>query len=307
MELLKVVKESVLGNVDFSFALLGDHIKQIPDRQQRHFATADEYFLALQKYPQDKIAVATLNNSDRFSINELIHERLIQQGKGFSFLVSNGDLHNPVERDIKLSVGDRIICLKNDKRIGVRNGTRGKIIHIDNFGKITLQTDSGKIISFKSDSYNFFDLGYAMTINKLQGATVQKIICNADSNSHFDRNKFYVTVSRAKLDATILTDDKQKLQNDAQSWELKLTSDYFLHNLEHQIQENHSRTLHSNYLSPHQRALLLQQKFSSPELIQRNRNLNQGKIGTVTIDSLLPIPYSTPVESSATHDKNFSR
>ena len=146
-----------------------------------------------------------------------------------------------------------------------------------------------------------------MTINKLQGATVQKIICDADSNSHFDRNKFYVTVSRAKLDATILTDDKQKLQEDAQSWCLKLTSDAFFHNLEHQIQENHSRTLHSDYLSPHQRALFLQQKFSSPELVQRNRNLNQGKVGTVTIDSLLPIPYSTPVESSTTHSNNFSR
>ena len=310
MELLQVVKESVLGDVDFSFALLGDHIKQIPDRQQRHFATADEYFNSLKKYPQDKIVVATLNNSDRISLNELIHGRLVQQGKltdGFSFRVSNGDLNNPVERDIKLSVGDRIICLKNDKRIGVRNGTRGNIIDIDNFGKITLQTDSGNIISFQSDSYNFFDLGYAMTINKLQGATVQKIICNADSNSHFDRNKFYVTVSHAKLNATILTDDKQKLQEDAQSWCLKLTSDDFLHNLEHQIQENHSRVFHSDYLSPHQRARLLQQKFFSPELIQRNRNLNQGKISPVTIDSLVPIPYSTPVESSTTHSNNFSR
>ena len=119
--------------------------------------------------------------------------------------------------------------------------------------------------------------------------------------------KFYVTVSRAKLDATILTDDKQKLQEDAQSWCLKITSDDFLHNLEHQIQENHSRVVHSDYLSQHQRALFLQQKFSSPELIQRNRNLNQGKVGTVTIDSLVLIPYSTPVESSTIHSNNFSR
>ena len=310
LALLQVVKESVLGDVNISFALLGDNIRQIKDHQQRQFSTADEYFLALKKYPQDKIVVATLKNSDRFSINELIHERLLQQGKlsdGFSFRVSNGNFKNPVERDIKLSIGNRIICLKNDKRIGVRNGTRGNILDIDHFGKITLQTDSGNIISFQSDSYNFFDLGYAMTINKLQGATVQKIICDADSYSHFDRNKFYVTVSRAKLNATILTDDKQKLQEDAQSWCLKITSDDFLHNLEHQIQENHSRTLHSDYLSPHQRALFLQQKFSSPELIQRNRNLKQGKVSPVTMDSLVPTSYSTQVESLTTHSNNFSR
>lgn len=155
LELLKVVKESVLGNVDTSFNLLGDNIKQIENRQQRQTATVDEYFDALEKYPQDKIAVATLTNSERISANELIRQRLIQQGKlseGKIFHISNGDLKNPSERDIKISAGDRIICLKNDKRIGVRNGTRGKILNIDDFGKITMRTDSGKIISFSSDS-----------------------------------------------------------------------------------------------------------------------------------------------------------
>ena len=311
LELLQVVKESVLGNINNSFKLLDDHIKQIPDRLQRQIATADEYFNSLKKYSQDKIAVATLNNSDRISINQLIRAKLVQQGKlsdGISFHVSDGNLKNPSERDIKISIGDRIICLKNDKRIGVRNGTRGQILDIDNFGKITLQTDSGNIISFHSDSYNFFDLGYAMTINKLQGATVHKIICDADSNSHFDRNKFYVTVSRAKLDATILTDDKDKLQNDALSWASKISSDDFLHELESQIQENKSRAVHSDYISKSKRARQLQQKFSSPELLQHNRNLTREKFGTVTVDTLSNLPSSFySVENSSTNSKNFSR
>ncbi len=304
LELLKVVKESVLGSVDTSFNLLGDKIKQIENSHQRQIAVVDDYFDSLKKYPQDKIAVATLSNSDRISTNELIHERLIQQGKlsdEKSFHISNGALNNPIEREIKISVGDRIICLKNDKRIGVRNGTRGKILDIDNFGKITMQIDSGHIISFSSDSYNCFDLGYAMTLNKLQGATVQKIICNADSHSHFDRNKFYVTVSRAKLDASIFTDDKQKLQEDAQRWCHKITSDDFIQNLQSQIQENQSRVLHSDYLSQAHRAALLQKKFCSPELIQYNRNLIREKFDSVTINNISDLPstfYS--VENSKT-------
>ena len=293
LELLKIVKESVLGSVDTSFNLLGDKIRQIEDRQKRRLASVDEYFEALKKYSQDKIAVATLTNSERISTNELIREQLIQQGKlseGKNFHISNGDAKFPAERDIKLSVGDRIICLKNDKRIGVRNGTCGKILSIDDFGKITMRTDSGKIISFHSDSYNCFDLGYAMTLNKLQGATVQKIICNADSNSHFDRNKFYVAVSRAKLDATIFTDDKEKLQKDAQSWCHKVTSDDFILNLQSQIQENQSRVVHSDYLSQSQRAALLQTKFFSPELIQRNRNLTRDEFDLPNIDNLSAVP-----------------
>ncbi len=155
---------------------------------------------------------------------------------------------------------------------------------------VKIRTDSGHIISFSSNSYNCFDLGYAMTLNKLQGATVQKIICNADSNSHFDRNKFYVAVSRAKLDATIFTDDKKKLQEDAQSWCHKVTSDNFILNLQSQIQENQSRVVHSDYLSQSQRASLLQTKFSSPELIQRNRNLTRDEFDTPNIDNLSAVP-----------------
>lgn len=191
------------------------------------------------------------------------------------------------------------------------NGTRGKILDIDNFGKITLQTDSGNIISFSSDSYNCFDLGYAMTLNKLQGATVHKIICNADSNSHFDRNKFYVVVSRAKLDATIFTDDKEKLQKDAQSWCHKVTSDDFIHNLQSQIQENQSRVVHSDYLSQSQRATLIQTKFSSPELLQHNRNLTRDGFDLPNIDNLSVVPspfYRVELSTKKSQPaKGFSR
>ena len=307
LELLQVVKESVLGDVDKSFDLLGDKIQQIENRQQRQIATVEEYFSALKKYSQEKIAVATLTNSERIFTNEMIRRRLIQQGnlsEGRIFHISNGDAKHPAERDIEISVGDRIICLKNDKHIGVRNGTRGKIIEIDKFGKITMQTDSGNIISFNSNSYNYFDLGYAMTLNKLQGATVQKIICNADSNSHFDRNKFYVAVSRAKLDATIFTDDKDKLQKDAQSWCHKVTSDDFLHNLQSQIEQNQSRVVHSDYLSKYQRAVLLQQKSYSSELLQHNRNLIRNEFGSVNIDTLA---YVHSPFYKIQNDKAFSR
>ena len=105
----------------------------------------------------------------------MIHQRLIQKEILFDdtpFHVNNGDLNNPLEHDINLSVGDRIICLKNDKNLGVHNGTKDFITDInDNF--ITFRTDSNKVITFNAEQYNTFDFGYAMTVNKLQGATVQ--------------------------------------------------------------------------------------------------------------------------------------
>ena len=251
-------------------------IREIKDKHQRQQATVDEYFAALDNYDENKIAVATLSNSERIALNDMIHQRLIQKEILFDdtpFHVNNGDLNNPLEHDINLSVGDRIICLKNDKNLGVRNGTKGFITDI-NDKHITFRTDSNKVIIFNAELYNTFDFGYAMTINKLQGATVQKIICNADSNSHMDRNKFYVTVSRAKSDVTILTDDVDKLQKNAQDWCHKVTSDDFIHDLEDEIEENHYKTVGSDYRDEVQRAIDLQHLANvSPAIIaKRNRN-----------------------------------
>ena len=263
-------------------------IREIKDREQRQQATINEYFEAIKKYAQDKIVVATLSNSERIALNDLIHQRLIEQNilsAGKSFHVSNGDVNKPLEHDIDLSIGERIICLKNDKNLGVRNGTKGFIANI-NDKSITFKTDSGKVVTFNSDIYNTFDLGYAMTINKLQGATVQKIICNADSKSHMDRNKFYVTVSRAKSDVTILTDDIEKLQKNAQDWCHKVTSDDFIHNLEDEIEQNQSKTVGSDYRDKFQRAIDLQQlaKFSPAIIAERNKI--REKYGEVTWDKL---------------------
>ena len=89
-----------------------------------------------------------------------------------------------------------------------------------------------------------------------------------------DRNKFYVTVSRAKSDVTILTDDIEKLQKNAQEWCHKVTSDDFTHSLEDEIAENHYKTVGSDYRDEVQRAIDLQHLANlSPAIIaKRNRN-----------------------------------
>ena len=263
-------------------------IREIKDREQRQNATVDEYFAAFRDYNQDQIAVATLSNSERIAINQKIHQHFIDSESMFGevpFHVSNGDLNNPQERVINVSVGERIICLKNDKSLGVRNGTKGNIIDI-NGKNITLSTDSGKVITFNADEYNTFDFGYAMTINKLQGATVQKIICNADSHSHMDRNKFYVTVSRAKSDVTILTDDIDKLNENARQWCHKATSDDFINNLQNDIDENQFRIVGSDYKDKLQRAEELRQRATLSPAVIAKRNRFREKFGEITFNNM---------------------
>ena len=125
-----------------------------------------------------------------------------------------------------------------------------------------------------------------MTVNKLQGATVQKIICNVDSKSHMDRNKFYVTVSRAKSDVTILTDDIEKLHKNAKEWCHKVTSDDFINSLKDKIEENKAKIVGSDYKDKFQRAVDLQNLSELSPVAIAERNKIREKYGEVTWDKL---------------------
>ena len=170
---------------------------------------------------------------------------------------------------------------------------------------ITFRTVSNKVITFNAKQYNTFDFGYAMTVNKLQGAAVQKIICNVNSKSHMDRNKFYVTVSRDKSDVTILIDDIDKLQKNAQEWCHKVTSDDFIHNLEDEIAENHYKTVGSDYRDEVQRAIDLQHLADvSPVAIAEHNKIREkyGEVIWNKLPSFFPtfdsLRFSTPNQST---------
>jgi ATP-dependent exoDNAse (exonuclease V) alpha subunit len=59
------------------------------------------------------------------------------------------------------------------------------------------------------------DYGYASTSHSAQGATVERVIVNADSirNAQLvNRKQFYVSISRARNDAQVYTDDLEALR-----------------------------------------------------------------------------------------------
>jgi conjugative relaxase-like TrwC/TraI family protein len=76
------------------------------------------------------------------------------------------------EREFR--VGDRVICRRNDARLGIRNGTRATIAALDE-GVITLRTDSGVLRSVDGRyAAEQLEHGYALTGHAAQGATVER-------------------------------------------------------------------------------------------------------------------------------------
>ena len=92
------------------------------------------------------------------------------------------------------AINDRIYFLKNDRNLGVMNGSLGTITNI-NPKALTIELDNTKkevVVDF--DLYNHIDYGYAATIHKSQGVTVDRSYLLA--SKYLDAHATYVGMTR---------------------------------------------------------------------------------------------------------------
>lgn len=111
-----------------------------------------------------------------------------------------------------LTRGDKIEWNRNDKSLGITNGG---VAYVDSIQKdaITFEFMSGKMLTLDRKEPLHLDHGYACTIYKSQGRTVDKVIAYVDTQKQqaFGQEAFYVTISRQRKDLTLLVDDKERL------------------------------------------------------------------------------------------------
>lgn len=92
--------------------------------------------------------------------------------------------------------GDEVICLRNDRLLGVRNGSRG-VVSGASAGALCLQMGEGeRQIPMAYVEGGWLTYGYATTIHKSQGSTVDYAFV-LDSGSLY-REATYVAMSRAR-------------------------------------------------------------------------------------------------------------
>jgi hypothetical protein len=83
--------------------------------------------------------------------------------------------------------------LQNERRLGVKNGTLGTIEDVSP-QNMTVRTDDGRTVSFDLKDYDRIDHGYAATIHKAQGMTVDRTHVLATPG--MDAHGSYVALSR---------------------------------------------------------------------------------------------------------------
>jgi ATP-dependent exoDNAse (exonuclease V) alpha subunit len=110
-------------------------------------------------------------------------------------------------KEIEIAKGDRVITLKNDQKLGVKNGEMWQVEKISEDGTITIKNEN-KTKTFNIKDYNYLDHGYATTVHKSQGMTVAKVIFDA-SATRTNYNQVYTAITRGKQEYSIYTDSKE--------------------------------------------------------------------------------------------------
>jgi ATP-dependent exoDNAse (exonuclease V) alpha subunit len=221
--LLQSVKEAVAGDIQKSLKLLDNNIHEIRKPKARLNAIVKEY-LALAPAERQETVILTAANKDRRAINRQIREELKKQNAladGREFTLTDRSGRKTTQ---EFAAGDKVIFLKNDNQLQVRNGQTG-IVESCAGHRLTIRSGDRTIV-VDTAKYNRLDHGYVVTSHKAQGITVDRAIIHLDSSQAQlnTRNAFYVDISRARHAVKIFTDDKGKIKKQVKDFAKKITS-----------------------------------------------------------------------------------
>ena len=105
--------------------------------------------------------------------------------------------------------GDRIVFGRNDRELGVKNGILGTVERIDGSKlQVRIDGDGSLTVTFDANRYRHFDHGYAVTIHKSQGATVDQAYVLASRS--MDRHLAYVAMTRHRDDLRLFVRDRDR-------------------------------------------------------------------------------------------------
>lgn len=152
------------------------HAQMVEDWYLSHTAGRDAVMLALHR-------------SDVADLNQRARVHLIANDRLGPIVVDSDDL--------ELRVGDRVLALRNDHRVGIVNGTTGTITRAE-ASAIHIETSNGDRLAVPIDyvAAGHLTHGYAMTIHKSQGMTCDVALVLGDDTLHKEAG--YTSITRGR-------------------------------------------------------------------------------------------------------------
>jgi hypothetical protein len=151
--------------------------------------------------------ILAYRNKDVIELNHLARNEASDSG----LLHGPEHKHETIKGDINLRAGDRVIFLRNENSMKVKNGTLGTIEEVGS-KDFSVRLDNGRTVSFDTNFYQDFYYGCAATVHKTQGVTIDRTYVLG--TKHFDKHSSYVALSRHRNDVRLyVSQDKEGFKN----------------------------------------------------------------------------------------------
>jgi len=158
------------------------------------------------RLPEASQLVLTYRRADVRALNEAIRGERRERGE-----LENERSYRTNDGERSFAIGDRFLFLENSRDLGVKNGMLGTVGAIRE-GEIVVRLDGaqgpgqdaqdkGRVVTVPVAEYDKFDHGYATTIHKSQGATVDRsyVLASGGMDSHLA----YVAMTRHRDDVQL--------------------------------------------------------------------------------------------------------
>ena len=207
-----IIKVSMLAREEgkIPFEKFGNGVEKMNKREMDCQERVEEL---LGNFTTDLLVLCGYNNT-RVKLNKFIRE-------GMQF------------ESAEPTVNDRVICLRNNHKVGIYNGMLGVIEGLkskddqwfkaeikmdgeqDNYEGLILksQFNSQEAMNFSKNRYltikgDLFDFGYALTVHKAQGSQAKRVVLFEERFSQMDENMWrrwlYTAVTRAEEELFIV-------------------------------------------------------------------------------------------------------
>ncbi|UXT85530.1 Ti-type conjugative transfer relaxase TraA [Agrobacterium tumefaciens] len=149
--------------------------------------------------PEDSRIALAHTRKDVRAINDAVRADRAAKGE-----LSGEVSYQTNEGKRSFAAGDRLVFLENNPVMGVKNGLLGTVEKTE-ANRLIIRLDSeekgqpGRVVTIPVDQYAAFDHGYATTIHKSQGATVDRAFVLASGG--MDRHLTYVAMTRHRQNA----------------------------------------------------------------------------------------------------------
>ena len=142
-------------------------------------------------------------NDDVDQLNLKARAALIQSG----YISSKGTAFETQSGKITLTTGDRILFTENSWKLKVKNGHFATVKRIKGsvITAVITKGDKEREVTFDASEYKHFGYGYAATIYKTQGVTVDNAFVYA-GGTYWSRNLIYVALSRHRHNVYLFAD-----------------------------------------------------------------------------------------------------